>query len=162
MENGQIKKILLLSMSLFIFVTVVLVYGIDNSVAYGQTNQTKVILKIQDLSVAKVPTGITEIQGKAVNNSTSNTKDVVIDMAFYDNKGTLLNKFERPLTPTAFILKPGESYSFNFSELVSFPRISTSNVTAVADVVKWHYNYNYIFITSRIKLQVKCGQMITI
>lgn len=136
MEKGQIKKMLLLSMSLFVFATVILVNNIDNSIVYGQTNQTKVALKIQELSIAGVPTGVTEIQGKAVNNSTSNVKDVVINMAFYDKKGILLNKFERTITPTAFVLKPGESYPFNFSELVSFSRIGTSNVTAVGDTVK--------------------------
>ncbi|MGN6559736.1 MAG: FxLYD domain-containing protein [Candidatus Nitrosocosmicus sp.] len=136
MENGQMKKILLLSMSLFFFATAVFVSNLNSNIVYGQTNQTKVTLKIQDLSVAGVPTGVTEIQGKAVNNSTSNVKDVVVNMAFYDKKGTLLNKFERNITPTAFVLKPGESHPFNFSELVSFSRIGTSNVTAVADIAK--------------------------
>ncbi|MGN6348228.1 MAG: FxLYD domain-containing protein [Candidatus Nitrosocosmicus sp.] len=136
MENGQMKKILLLSMSLFFFATAVFVSNLNSNIVYGQTNQTKVTLKIQDLSVAGVPTGVTEIQGKAVNNSTSNVKDVVVNMTFYDKKGTLLNKFERNITPTAFVLKPGESHPFNFSELVSFSRIGTSNVTAVADIAK--------------------------
>lgn len=136
MENGQMKKILLLSMSLFFFATAILVCNLNSNIVYGQTNQTKVALKIQDLSVAGVPTGVTEIQGKAVNNSTSNVKDVVINMAFYDKKGILLNKFERTTTPTAFVLKPGESHPFNFSELVSFSRIGTSSVTAVADIAK--------------------------
>ncbi|MGN6350144.1 MAG: FxLYD domain-containing protein, partial [Candidatus Nitrosocosmicus sp.] len=118
-------------MSLFFFATAVFVSNLNSNIVYGQTNQTKVTLKIQDLSVAGVPTGVTEIQGKAVNNSTSNVKDVVVNMTFYDKKGTLLNKFERNITPTAFVLKPGESHPFNFSELVSFSRIGTSNVTAV-------------------------------
>ncbi|MGN6623070.1 MAG: FxLYD domain-containing protein [Candidatus Nitrosocosmicus sp.] len=123
-------------MSLFFFATAVFVSNLNSNIVYGQTNQTKVTLKIQDLSVAGVPTGVTEIQGKAVNNSTSNVKDVVVNMTFYDKKGTLLNKFERNITPTAFVLKPGESHPFNFSELVSFSRIGTSNVTAVADIAK--------------------------
>jgi hypothetical protein len=63
-------------------------------------------------------------------------KDVIINMVFYDKNGIFLNKFERTITPTAFVLKPGESHPFNFSELVSFSRIGTSNVTAVGDVVK--------------------------
>ena len=57
-------------------------------------------------------------------------------MAFYDKRGTLLDTFENIATPSGLVLKPGESHSFNFSELVSFSRISTSNVTAVADIVK--------------------------
>jgi hypothetical protein len=136
MKNDSIQKMLLLSTSLFIFTTFVPVYYIDNNIVYGETNPKKVNLKIQDLSVARVPTGTTEIQGKAVNNSTSNVQDVTIKMAFYDKTGTLLDKFENVATPSGLVLKPGESHSFNFSELVSFSRISTSNVTAVADIVK--------------------------
>jgi hypothetical protein len=136
MENGQIKKIFLISISVFVFATVVPTLYVGDDMTYGQTSSKKTILKIQDLSVSRVPTGVTEIQGKAVNNGTSNVQDIVINMAFYDKKGTLIDKFERSATPTAFILKPGESYSFNFSELVSFYRISTSNVTAVADIAK--------------------------
>ena len=127
---------LFLSIPLFIFTTFVPVYYIDNNIAYGQTDSKKVNLKIQDLSVSRVPTGTTEIQGKAVNNSTSNVQDVTINMAFYDKKGILLDKFEKIVTPSGLILKTGESHSFNFSELVSFSRISTSNVTAIADIVK--------------------------
>jgi hypothetical protein len=136
MKNDSIQKMLFLSTSLFIFTTFVPIYFIDNNIVYGQTNPKKTNLKIQDLSVARVPTGTTEIQGKAVNNSTSNVQDVTINMAFYDKKGTLLDKFENVATPSGLILKPGESHSFNFSELVSFSRIDTSNVTAVADIVK--------------------------
>ncbi len=87
MKNGQIKKILFLSILFFIFTTAVSVYSIDDRIVYGQTNPKKVNLKVQDLSVAKVPTGTTEIQGKAVNNSTFNVQDVTINMAFYDKKG---------------------------------------------------------------------------
>ena len=136
MKNDSIQKMLLLSTSLFIFTTFVPVYYIDNNIVYGQTNPKKVNLKIQYFSVARVPTGTTEIQGKAVNNSTFNVQDVTIKMAFYDKKGTLLDKFENVATPSGLVLKPGESHSFNFSELVSFSRIATSNVTAVADIVK--------------------------
>ena len=112
-------------------------YNINKyNTSFAQTTTNKVNLKIQDLSVARVPTGTTEILGKVVNNSTSNVQDVVINMVFYDKKGTLLDKFERPLTPTAFVLKPGESHPFNLSELVSFYRINTSNVTAAGYITK--------------------------
>ena len=57
-------------------------------------------------------------------------------MASFDENGILLDKFENIATPSGLILKPGQSHSFNFSELVSFYRISTSNVTAVADIAK--------------------------
>ena len=72
MKNDSIQKMLILSTSLFIFTIFVPVYYIDNNIVYGETNPKKVNLKIQDLSVAKVPTGTTEIQGKAVNNRTFN------------------------------------------------------------------------------------------
>ena len=104
--------------------------------SFAQTTTNKVNLKIQNLSVARVPTGTTEILGKVVNNSTSNVQDVVINMVFYDKKGTLLDKFERPSTPTALVPKPGESHPFSLSELVSFYRINTSNVTATGDIAK--------------------------
>ena len=56
--------------------------------SFAQTTTNKINLKIQDLSVARVPIGTTEILGEVVNNSTSNVQDVVINMVFYDKKGT--------------------------------------------------------------------------
>lgn len=137
MEKDQIKRITFFLGAFFIFSLIVSMYNINNyNTSFAQTTTNKVNLKIQDLSVARVPTGTTEILGKVVNNSTSNVQDVVINMVFYDKKGTLLDKFERPLTPTAFVLKPGESHPFNLSELVSFYRINTSNVTATGNTAK--------------------------
>jgi len=137
MERDQIKRITFFSGAFFIFSLIVSMYNINNyNTSFAQTTTNKVNLKIQDLSVARVPTGTTEILGKVVNNSTSNVQDVVINMVFYDKKGTLLDKFERPSTPTAFVLKPGESHPFNLSELVSFYRINTSNVTAAGYIAK--------------------------
>ena len=137
MERDQIKRITFFSGAFFIFSLIVSMYNINNyNTSFAQTTTNKVNLKIQNLSVARVPTGTTEILGKVVNNSTSNVQDVVINMVFYDKKGTLLDKFERPSTPTAFVLKPGESHPFNLSELVSFYRINTSNVTATGDIAK--------------------------
>jgi hypothetical protein len=137
MEKDQIKRITFFLGAFFIFSLIVSLYNINKyNTSFAQTTTNKVNLKIQDLSVARVPTGTTEILGKVVNNSTSNVQDVVINMVFYDKKGTLLDKFERPLTPTAFVLKPGESHPFNLSELVSFYRINTSNVTAAGYITK--------------------------
>jgi hypothetical protein len=137
MEKDQIKRITFFLGAFFIFSLIVSLYNINKyNTSFAQTTTNKVNLKIQDLSVARVPTGTTEILGKVVNNSTSNVQDVVINMVFYDKKGTLLDKFERPLTPTAFVLKPGESHPFNLSELVSFYRINTSNVTAAGYIAK--------------------------
>ena len=137
MEKDQIKRITFFLGAFFIFSLIVSMYNINKyNTSFAQTTTNKVNLKIQDLSVARVPTGTTEILGKVVNNSTSNVQDVVINMVFYDKKGTLLDKFERPLTPTAFVLKPGESHPFNLSELVSFYRINTSNVTAAGYITK--------------------------
>src|SRR5919112_3555174 len=129
MEKNQIKRITFTSTAFFIFSLIISLDSINNyNTAFAQSTTNKVNLKIQDLSIARVPTGTTEILGKVINNSTFSVQDIAINMAFYDKKGTLLDKFERPLTPTAFVLKPGDSHLFNFSELVSFYRISISNV----------------------------------
>ena len=53
---------LFLSISLFIFTTFTPVYYIDNNIVYGRTDPKKVNLKIQNLSIARVPTGTAEIQ----------------------------------------------------------------------------------------------------
>src|SRR6476469_10501148 len=106
MERDQIKRIYFFSEALFIFSLIVSMYNINNyNTSFAQTTTNKVNLKIQDLSVARVPTGTTEILGKVVNNSTSNVQDVVINMDFYNKKSTLLDKFERFSKRTAFILK---------------------------------------------------------
>src|SRR6476646_5234949 len=137
MERDQINRITFFSGAFLIFSLIVSMYNIYSfNPMFVKTNTNKVNLKIQDLSVARVPTGTTEILGKVVNNSTSNVQDVVINMVFYDKKGTLLDKFERPSTPTSFVLKPFNSQPFNLSELVSFYRINTSNVTAAGYIAK--------------------------
>jgi hypothetical protein len=137
MEKNQIKRITFTSAAFFIFSLIISLDNINNyNTAFAQSTTNKVNLKIQDLSVARVPTGTTEILGKVINNSTSDVHNIAINMAFYDKKGTLLGSFDNPLTPTAFVLKPGESHPFHFSELVSFYRINTSNVTATGDTVK--------------------------
>jgi hypothetical protein len=95
MEKDQIKRITFFLGAFFIFSLIVSLYNINKyNTSFAQTTTNKVNLKIQDLSVARVPTGTTEILGKVVNNSTSNVQDVVINMVFYDKKGTLLDKFE--------------------------------------------------------------------
>jgi hypothetical protein len=54
-----------------------------NSMIYGQNDLNKTNLRVEDLSIARTSTGITEINGNIVNNSTSNVDDIEIDVAFF-------------------------------------------------------------------------------
>ena len=130
------KRIILLSSSITIFTLVLSSFDLGNNIGYGQTKTDKVILRIDNLSVTRTPKGITEIKGNVVNNSTSSVNDITIDMGFFSKDGRLLGKFNRYATQHSFILKSDEPNSFNFFEIVSFYRISKTNVTATADSTK--------------------------
>lgn len=136
MEKNYRKNILFLSISLFILALVISTFQITTNIVYSQGSPNKANLKIQDLSITRSPTAIAEIKGNVVNNNTSNVDDIIIHMIFYDKAGNQIDKFDRYATQPSFVLKPGGSHSFNFLEVVSFNRISGSNVTASADIVK--------------------------
>jgi hypothetical protein len=136
MKKAFQKRIVPLSSLIIIFTLVLSSFDFSSNVGYSQTKTDKVNLRVDNLSTTRTPTGITEIKGNVVNNSTSDVYDIAIDMAFYSKDGSLLGKFNRYATQPSFVLKPGESHSFNFFEIVSFYRIGETNVTAAADPTK--------------------------
>jgi len=107
-----------------------------NSMIYGQNDPNKTNLRVEDLSIARTSTGITEINGNIVNNSTSNVDDIEIDVAFFDKAGNQLGKFSKFVTQPSFVLEPGQSHSFTSLETISFYSIGETNVTATADALK--------------------------
>jgi hypothetical protein len=136
MEKNYIKNLLFLSISLFILALGISTFQITTNIVYSQASPNKANLKIQDLSITNSPTGIAEIKGNVFNNNTSNVDDIIIHMTFYDKAGKQIDTFDRYATEPSFVLKPGGSHAFNYLEVVSFYRISGSNVTASADIVK--------------------------
>src|SRR6185437_579480 len=135
MVKSPIKKLLILSILVFIFAVVLSTIQNTNNISYSLTGINKVKLKIENLAITRTPTGI-EIKGNIYNNSTSNVDDILINMAFYDKVGKKIDNFERYATQPSFILKPAQSHSFNYLEVVAFYKINKSNVTATADIIK--------------------------
>jgi hypothetical protein len=107
-----------------------------NGMAYGQNDPNKTNLRVEGISMARTPTGITEVTGNIVNNSTSSVDDIEVDVAFFDKGGNQLGKFSNFVTQPSFVLKPGQSHSFNTLETISFYSIGGTNVTATADLLK--------------------------
>lgn len=107
-----------------------------NGMIYGQNDPNKTNLRVEDLSIARTSTGITEIKGNIVNNSTSSVDDIKIEGAFFDKGGNQLGKFNKFATQPSFVLKPGQSHSFNSLEIISFYSVGGTNVTATADIIK--------------------------
>jgi hypothetical protein len=114
----------------------------SNSTNSSSTNNTstmekgdKVSLKIEELSVTKSPTSVTDVVGNIRNNNTVSVNDVKLISQFFDKDGALLGKSDKFVSSQSFILKPGEVLQFQRLEIVSFDRIGKSNITAYGDVV---------------------------
>lgn len=114
----------------------------SNSTNSSSTNNTstlakgdKVSLKIEDLSVTKSPTSVTDVIGNIRNNNTVSVNDVKLISQFLDKDGALLGKTDKFVSSQSFVLKPGEVLQFQRLEIVSFDRIGKSNITAYGEVV---------------------------
>lgn len=114
----------------------------SNSTNSSSTNNTstlakgdKVSLKIEELSVTKSPTSVTDVIGNIRNNNTVSVNDVKLISQFFDKDGALLGKTDKFVSSQSFVLKPGEVLQFQRLEIVSFDRIGKSNITAYGEVV---------------------------
>jgi hypothetical protein len=134
------KKVLLGMQSLVFILAFCLGDGYTSTnkeiLVFGQTGSDKINLKVEDLSTTRSSTGLAEVKGKIVNNGTSSVHNVKIDTAFFDKDGNTLGKFSKYATPPSFVLNPGDSHNFDFFEVVSFHRISQTNVTSTADAMR--------------------------
>lgn len=112
----------------------------DSNVATsGNTTSTlvkgdKVGLQVEDLSVTKSATSVTDVKGKIRNNNTVSVNDVKVNAEFFDKDGTLLGNSSKFISSQSFILKPGDTLPFEFLEIISFDRIAKSNITALGDL----------------------------
>jgi hypothetical protein len=91
----------------------------------------KVGLLVEDLSVTKSATAVTEVKGKIRNNNTMNVNDLKVNGQFFDKDGALLSNTSKFVSSQSFILKPGDTLPFEFLEVISFDRIARYNITAV-------------------------------
>lgn len=94
----------------------------------------KVGLQVEDLSVAKSATSVTDVKGKIRNNNTMSVNDVKVNAEFFDKDGTLLGNSSKFISSQSFILKPGDTLPFEFLEIISFDRIAKYNITALGDL----------------------------
>lgn len=95
----------------------------------------KVSLKIEELSVTKSPTSVTDVVGQIRNNNTVSVNDVKLISQFFDKDGALLGKTDKFVSSESFVLKPGDVLPFQRLEIISFDRIGKNNITAYGDVV---------------------------
>lgn len=94
----------------------------------------KVGLQVEDLSVTKSATSVTDVKGKIRNNNTMSVNDVKVNAEFFDKDGTLLGNSSKFISSQSFILKPGDKLPFEFLEIISFDRIAKYNITALGDL----------------------------
>jgi hypothetical protein len=91
----------------------------------------KVGLQVEELSVTKSATAVTEVKGKIRNNNTMSVNDVKVNAQFFDKDGTVLSNASKFVSSQSFILKPGDTLPFEFLEIISFDRIARYNITAL-------------------------------
>jgi hypothetical protein len=91
----------------------------------------KVGLLVEDLSVTKSATAVTEVKGKIRNNNAMSVNDLKVNGQFFDKDGALLGNTSKFVSSQSFILKPGDTLPFEFLEVISFDRIARYNITAV-------------------------------
>lgn len=103
--------------------------------ANGPSKGDKVNLRVEDLSVTKSPTSVTDVAGKIRNNNTVSVNDVKLVAQFLDKNGAVLGKTDKFVASQSFILKPGDEIPFQLLEIVSFDRIDKYNFTAHGEVV---------------------------
>ena len=94
----------------------------------------KVGLQVEELSVTKSATAVTEVKGKIRNNNTMSVNDVKVNAQFFDKDGTVLSNASKFVSSQSFILKPGDTLPFEFLEIISFDRIVRYNITAMGIV----------------------------
>jgi len=94
----------------------------------------KVGLLVEDLSVTKSATAVTEVKGKIKNNNTMGVNDLKVNAQFFDKDGALLGNDSKFISSQSFILKPGDTLPFEFLEIISFDRIARYNITALGVV----------------------------
>jgi hypothetical protein len=94
----------------------------------------KVGLLVEDLSVTKSATAVTEVKGKIKNNNTMGVNDLKVNAQFFDKDGALLGNDSKFVSSQSFILKPGDTLPFEFLEIISFDRIARYNITALGVV----------------------------
>jgi ABC-type uncharacterized transport system YnjBCD ATPase subunit len=94
----------------------------------------KIRLQVDELSVTKSATAVTEVKGKIKNNNTMSVNDVKVNAQFFDKDGTVLSNATKFVSSQSFILKPGDTLPFEFLEIISFDRIVRYNITAIGVV----------------------------
>jgi hypothetical protein len=94
----------------------------------------KVGLQVEELSVTKSATAVTEVKGKIRNNNTVSVNDVKVNAQFFDKDSTVLSNTTKFVSSQSFILKPGDTLPFEFLEIISFDRVARYNITALGVV----------------------------
>lgn len=85
-------------------------------------------LQLRDIQVGESPTGLIYVKGTAVNNSTSDTRDVKVLVELFDSKNSTVSETSRFITPASSTFKPGYERDFYF--FVSANNVDHYKITA--------------------------------
>jgi len=97
-------------------------------------NNSKINLKIGDISVGDSPTGLISVKGVVHNNSTENIVNVKVEVKLFDSHNDLITETERFIIPSSSIFKPGYESDFDF--LMTANNVDHYNMTSYGDKVQ--------------------------
>jgi len=100
-----------------------------------QQQRNTVNLRTAKVELVTDSTSNLEIQGQAINDSTTTVDDVRISVQFYDSKGKLLHETSRLITQPSQLLEPEEIISFAVPGGFGFAQIDKYDIVAQAEIV---------------------------
>jgi hypothetical protein len=97
-------------------------------------SNSKVTLKIDNVSVGDSPTGLISVKGIVHNNSTENVENVKVEVKLFDSNNDLITETTRFITPSSSIFKP--LYESDFDFLMTSKNVDHYNMTSYGDKVQ--------------------------
>ena len=77
-------------------------------------SSTVLNLELREIEVGESPTGLIYVKGTALNNSTSDTRDVKVLVQLFDVNNNTVSETSRFITPASSTFKPGYERDFYF------------------------------------------------
>jgi hypothetical protein len=90
-------------------------------------------LELKEIEVGESPTGLIYVKGTAINNSTSDTRDVKVLVQLFDANNSTVSETSRFITPASSTFKPGYERDFYF--FVSANNVDHYIITAEGEKV---------------------------
>jgi hypothetical protein len=124
----------------FVVSGIIIGTGISINPSFGQEqgrintlSSTILNLELKEIEVGESPTGLIYVKGTAINNSTSDTRDVKVLVQLFDANNSTVSETSRFITPASSTFKPGYERDFYF--FVSANNVDHYIITAEGEKV---------------------------